>query len=330
MTFSPASIALALPALVAVGGLASAQVTVEKVSCLGHPNCYRLANRTVEVVVTTDVGPRIVRYAFVGRDNLLGEAPGAAVKTELGEWRAVGGHRLWTAPEAMPRSYSPDNDPVKFTVEKNTIRLLQAVEPRAGIQKELAVTLDEQGTGVTVAHRLTNRGLWDVELAPWALTIMNGGGEVIIPQEPYRSHDDYLLPARPLVLWHYTDLSDPRWKIGKKYIRLRTDPKLTEPQKLGAGNRQGWAAYLRGDTLFVKTFPWVEGAEYPDFGSNTETYTAGSFIELETLGPLGTLAPGGSADHAERWFLFEQVAGGESETALEKVLEPLLAKTRAK
>ena len=64
--------------------------------------------------------------------------------------------------------------------------------------KEMTVTLDEQGTGVTVLHRLANRGLWDVDVSPWALTIMNGGGEVILPQEPCRSHDDYLLPARPM------------------------------------------------------------------------------------------------------------------------------------
>jgi hypothetical protein len=157
---------------------------------------------------------------------------------------------------------------------------------------------------------------------------MNGGGEVIIPQEPYRSHDDYLLPARPLVVWHYTDLSDPRWTIGKKYIRLRTDAKLTEPQKIGVGNTQGWAAYLRHRTLFVKRYPWVKDATYPDFGSNTETYTAGTFIELETLAPLVELGPGASTDHTERWFLFRGVEGGGSEATLDAALQKLVAETR--
>ncbi len=308
--------------------IASAQVEVEKVQCLGQPNCYRLANNSVEVVVTTDVGPRIIRYAYIGGENILGEIPSDAVKTELGTWKPWGGHRLWTAPEAMPRSYSPDNDPVAHTIEGNTIRLVQPVEPRTGIQKELTVTLDPEGSGVTVAHRLTNKGLWDVEVAPWALTIMNGGGEVIIPQEPYRSHDDYLLPARPLALWHYTDLSDPRWTIGKKYIRLRTNDQMKEPQKIGVGNRQGWAAYLRGRTLFVKRFPWVEDGAYPDFGSNTETYTAGTFIELETLAPLARLVPNASAGHTERWVLFKDVDAGRSEESLDAVLQRLLAGTR--
>jgi len=321
-------LAAVLLGAIVCGVTASAQVKVEKVQCLGQPNCYRLANKSVEVVVTTDVGPRIIRYANIGDENLLGELPSDAVKTEFGTWKPWGGHRLWTAPEAMPRSYSPDNDPVAHTIDGNTIRLVQPIEPKTGIQKEITVTLDPEGSGVTVAHRLTNKGVWDVEVAPWALTIMNGGGEVIIPQEPYRSHDDYLLPARPLVLWHYTDLADPRWTIGKKYIRLRTNEQMKEPQKIGVGNRQGWAAYLRKRTLFVKRFPWVENGTYPDFGSNTETYTAGSFIELETLAPLTRLAPNQSADHTERWFLFGNVDAGQSEETLERALQPALAATR--
>jgi hypothetical protein len=320
----------ALLVMLGLTGEAGAQVTVETVRCLAQPNCYRLANKSVEVVVTTDIGPRIIRYGFIGGDNLLAEMPDDAVKTELGAWKPWGGHRLWTAPESMPRSYSPDNDPVAHTVEGNTVKLVQKVEPGTGIQKEMSVTLDPDGTSVTVVHRLTNKGLWEIEVAPWALTIMNGGGEVIIPQERYRSHDEYLLPARPLVLWHYTDLSDPRWTIGKKYIRLKTDAQLKEPQKVGAGNTHGWAAYLRNRTLFIKRFPWVEGATYPDFGSNTETYTAGTFIELETLAPLARLAPGGSTDHTERWFLFRNVDAGSSEETLDAALVRAVADTRLK
>lgn len=83
------------------------------------------------------------------------------VKTELGVWKPLGGHDLWTAPEAMPRSYSPDNDPVAFTIEGSTIRLVQPVESKTGIEKALAVTLDETGSAVTVL-RLSNRNVWDI------------------------------------------------------------------------------------------------------------------------------------------------------------------------
>ena len=299
---------------------------MEKTSYLNLPNCRRLSNDTVEVVVTTDVGPRIIRYGFLGGDNALGECPETKVETELGEWRPWGGHRLWTAPEALPRSYVPDNSPIPFEVEgTHTMHLRPPVEPQTGIEKEMTVTLDEAGTQVTVQHKITNRSLWAIDIAPWALTILDGGGTVILPQEPYRSHDDYLLPARPMVLWHYTDLSDPRWTWGRKYVRLRVDASLAEPQKIGIANKQGWAGYLRGSTLFVKQFPYQEGATYPDDGCNCEAYTAGSFVEVETLAPMHRLAPGEAAEHVERWHLFREVKVGETEASLDGAIRPRLA-----
>jgi hypothetical protein len=302
---------------------------VEKINYLGMPNCYRLSNSQVELIVTTDVGPRVIRYAFHGADNILGEVADAVVETELGEFKPLGGHRLWTAPEAKPRSYAPDNDPLTFELEGSlTIRLVQQVEEGTGIEKELTVTLDAEGTGGHLRHKITNRNIWAIETSPWALTIMKGGGEVILPQEPYRAHSEYLLPARAMVLWHYTDLSDPRWTLGKKYIRLRTDDRLIEPQKIGVANKQGWAAYRHGQTLFIKRADYLENALYPDNGCNFETFTAGSFIEVETLAPLRRLEPNEASEHVERWFLFRDVDIGATEEDSDAALAPLLAQTK--
>jgi hypothetical protein len=320
--------AAAAACIVLAASPARAQVKIEKVACLGQPNCQRLSNGTVEVVVTTDIGPRIARYALLGGENVLGEVPEGVTKTALGDWKAWGGHRLWHAPEGMPRSYAPDNAPVRFdVVGPGKVRLTQPVEAGTGIQKTMTVTLEPSGTRVTITHALANANLWQVELAPWALTIMRGGGAVIAPQEPYGTHAENLLPVRPMVLWAYSDLTDPRFTIGKKYLRLRSDPALAEPQKVGLGNRQGWAAYTHGRTVFVKRFGHDAGATYPDYGCNLEVYTAGSFIELETLGPLARLGPGEVAEHVERWDLFGDVDLGTTEESIEAALAPLLKKT---
>jgi hypothetical protein len=298
---------------------------VEKVTYLNQPNCYKLTNGTVEVIVTTDTGPRIIRYGFPGGENILGEVPEAVIKTELGDWKPWGGHRLWAAPEANPRSYAPDNSPVDFeSADARSIRLTQTVEARTGIQKEMTVSLEPTGSGLTISHKITNRGLWSIKLAPWALTIMNGGGVAIVPQEPYRSWEEELLPARPLVLWHYTDLSDARWSFGPKLIQLKTDEAMAAPQKIGIGNKQGWAAYHRRGVLFVKQFGYVEGASYPDYGCNNEVYTAGAFIEIESLGPLSRLEPGAAVSHEERWRLRQHVELDGSEESIAAAVGPCL------
>jgi hypothetical protein len=281
----------------------------------------RLANDTVEVLLATKFGPRIVRYGFLGGENVLGEVPDLVTQTTLGPWRPRAGHRLWTSPEQMPRSYAPDNEPVDVQVSGTTVTLTQPIETATGVQKVMTVTLAAAGTEVIVQHRLVNHNIWSIEVAPWALTIMRPGGTVIVPQEPFISHAEQLLPVRAMALWGFTDLTDPRWHIGSRFIRLRTDSALAAPQKVGVANRQGWAAYLCEGELFVKRYAWDELARYPDFGVNTETFTAGNLIELETLGGLVSLAPGASTSHDERWFLFRGVKLPVGDDELARVLD---------
>src|SRR5215471_20774640 len=169
----------------------------ERVNYGGWPNCVRLTNGRAELIVTTDVGPRVIRFGFVGGQNLFKEFIDQMGKTGGSEWRSYGGHRLWHAPEANPRTYAPDNASVKYFWDGRTLKLMQQVEATTGIAKEIEITLDPNDNHVTLLHRLVNKNLWDVELAPWCLTVMAAGGRAIFPQEPYRPHPEYLLPARP-------------------------------------------------------------------------------------------------------------------------------------
>jgi hypothetical protein len=285
---------------------------VELVSFAGLPNCYRLSNQTVEVTVATDFGPRILGYNFVGGQNILGTCPESSRTTPWGEWKPWGGHRLWLAPEAMPRSYVPDNSPIEIINDgPASLRLIGNTEEPTGVQKEMHISLASVGSAIQITHRITNRGLWPIEASLWALTIMRVGGIAIVPQEPFRPFPEVLQPVRPLSLWSYTDLSDRRFEITSKEIRLRSEESLSDSQKFGVGNTLGWCAYLNGEDLFVKRFPFEPTATYPDFGCNNEIYTAGSFIEVESLSPLHQVQPGESAEHIEKWELFV-VKKGES------------------
>lgn len=310
-----------------VAALFAADVSVGTVTCMGLTNCIRLANADVEVVLTTDIGPRVIGYRRSGGRNMLAEIPGKVGATE---WQPWGGHRLWLAPEAMPFSYAPDNAPIQHTVrDDRTVVLDRGVEKETGIAKVMEVSLADAGSKVTIVHRLTNRSAESVDVAPWALTIVRPGGTTIIPNEPYVSHEHRLQPIRPVALWGYTDLSDPRWTLGPKFIRLATDASRKGPQKIGVGNRQGWAAYAEGGELFVKrTAAFDEAKRYPDFGSSYQTYTAGDFMEVETLGPIVTLAPGASTEHVETWWLFDGVTVSGDDEAVARALQPYLARAR--
>lgn len=298
---------------------------MEKLSYLGQPNCFRLSNGTVEAIVSTDIGPRVLRYGFCGAENLFAEVPELVTKTELGDWKPWGGHRLWTAPELMPGSYAPDNGPLQYEQKGDkAVELRQPVD-KAGVQKTMRVQVAQTCTSVEVLHRITNQNAWPIRVAPWASTIMRGGGMTVLPQEPFRPHNQCLSAARAMVVWSFTQLADPRWRIGNRYICLSTDEKRPEPQKLGISNKQNWCGYLVGNTLFIKRFEYLRGAEYPDFGSNNETYTTRNYMEVESLGPLHNLAPGEWAEHVEEWFLFREVQVDGDEESLYSAISPLVA-----
>lgn len=280
----------------------------------GDIDCILVEHDDLELVLSQSVGPRILRFGLAGEPSVFGEHPRAAVTTELGEWKPIGGHRLWVAPESKPESYAPDNEPVEIEEEDDSIEMLQQVDA-TGIEKQLSISFDERKT-VIIDHTLTNRADVTREVAAWALTIMRPGGTAIIPQEKYRSHSEALLPARVLTLWHYTDMSDVRWKFASRHIELRVDPGAHSPQKIGAANAERWIAYRIGDLTFVKTFAFEKLARYPDMGSNCEIYTSGDFVELESLGPLTNLAPSESLHHQERWYLRKEKNVPEESGAL--------------
>lgn len=265
--------------------------------------CLRLTNGTVDVVITTGFGPRILFYGYSGGQNFFKTFEEHLSHPGGKTWKSYGGHRLWHAPEVSWRTYYPDNDPVEYRVEGDSIVLESPIEKSTGMQKRIKVTLDTEGTGVTLHHSIFNRGMWDVSFAAWCLSVMAPGGTALIPQEVYKPHPDYLLPARPLVLWHFTNMNDPRFVWGDKYIQMRQDPEAETKQKIGALNTKGWAAYALNDELFIKRFPFHPGAEYPDYNSNTELYTEAAFLEVESLSPFQTTAPGDAIEHTEKWEL---------------------------
>jgi hypothetical protein len=278
---------------------------VEKSSYGGWPNCLRIANEDVELIVTTDVGPRVIRYGFVGGQNLFKEFAGQMGASGESTWQPRGGHRIWIAPEVVPDTYAPDNAPVRSIILEDGVELTAPVEPETGLEKWLAVQLSS--SGVTVTHRIKNVASKPRTLAPWALSMMAPGG-VGITKFPRRgTHPEDLPPSNPLIMWAFTDLSDPRWTFTKKYLILRQDPNNTAPQKLGHFNEKTMGAYLLGADLFVKRTDADPSKTYADFGASYETFTNGDFLELETLGPLEEVAPGATLEHVEQWSLRKNV-----------------------
>ena len=277
-------------------------MALEKRDYFGWRESYWLSNGDVDLVAPSEIGPRIVRYGFVGGQNVFHNFPHALGKSGELQWQNRGGHRLWVAPE-QPLSKALDNAPVEIKAEDLRMLIRQPTEPESGMEKEIEIVLARKGTGVKVRHRVINRNPWPVRFAPWALSVMRPGGTAIAALPPRFRHDERLLPTNPLVMWGYTDFSDPRWRFTRAFVLLRQDPGATAPQKTGLFAEDAVAAYSINDELFVKRARADACEEYPDYGCSVEIFTNRNMLEIETLGPLRVVEPGAAAEHTEEWSL---------------------------
>ncbi|WP_439621714.1 hypothetical protein [Gemmata sp.] len=301
----------------------------------GWKNNLRLANADAELVVTLDVGPRVISYRLPGGVNVMKNYDSMMGGTGEPEWQLRGGHRFWLAPEDLTRTYFPDNRPVKWeAIGDLAVRFTPPPETEYGVQKVMELKLGKTGTRVDVRLQVTNIGTEPTDLAPWGPTVMAPGGVEIIPLPTKKNHPgpvsnaktpaDYG-PNQELILWPYFDFADTRWAFGKKYIMLRQD--VTKgPTKIGLAHRMGWAGYLNSGVLFVKRFDYREGAVYPDRGTRYQTFSNEDMLEMETCGELVTLHPGQSAEVVEAWELHGNVPPVRTEADVDRVILPLVGK----
>jgi hypothetical protein len=263
---------------------------------------YNLSNGLISLDVLVGAGPRIVRLSAFGKGNLFADIA-ASVSTPYGEYRYRGGHRLWHAPEALPRTYIPDDDGVSIEQLGDGILMTGPVEMGTGISKSIEVHLSADQPSVSIRHSLHNNGLWPLELAPWAITMFRLGGIVILPQPVGVVSPNSLINNRVLALWPYSQINDSRVVLRDDFILIRAF-RFNSPFKIGYYNPHGWIGYWLDGVLFRKMYDVTPGANYVDGGCNGESYLDSRFVELESLGPLATLGPGDVTFLNETWELY--------------------------
>ncbi len=294
---------------------------IESVEFHGH-RAVRLSNGIVELKVLTGLGPRVIAFGFYNDENEFKVYPEQLAAAGR-KWANFGGGRLWIAPETS-RTYFPDHAPVEMRRNGDMVSFLAPPETwpdGVRLQKEIRLRLAE--AGVEVNYRIANLGRRALRLAPWAISVMAPGGTAILPLPPRAPWGaKNFLPNGSLIIWPYTDLSDRRWVRGQQYLSLRqlTRPRTNYPwQKIGIHHAGAWLAYYRRGHLFIKQAgPAQPAAEYPDFGCHYEVYTNPQMLELESLGPLGNLAPGKAVTHRERWGLWRDVPAGAGDGWIER------------
>ena len=127
-----------------------------------YGECIKISNGIIETVVTVDIGPRIVFFGFIGKENIMNDQKEAftPMNNELfdkhfykgAEFNNYGGHRLWTSPEKMPNTYYPDKNPVEYVLTSDGVILTPPEQVENGIQMQIEIKMYEDTPKMDVLH----------------------------------------------------------------------------------------------------------------------------------------------------------------------------------
>lgn len=271
---------------------------IEKVTYGPWREAYRCVYNSLEMVVVTEIGPRIMSFKMMGGTNILFED---TVGISLGNWKIYGGNRMWLAPETA-QTYLPDNDPCETAIDGNILRVAQRPDPN-GLQKIMEVAPDRETGGFIVRYILRNIGNMLSTGAMWMLTC-------VVPTRvvtPWGSGSEqwHTNMARYWRNWagQTSNVASPQWKPNNDYFLIEP---TGEVGKVGLFSEEGFLAALRPESTFIKTYQPFVGVQFPDGGCNIELYTCKHFMEMETLSPIYTFYPGREHVHTERWILTDR------------------------
>ena len=277
----------------------------------GFGKCLYMTNGIVDIIASLDLGPRILRYGYVGEDNIfiadtenkcIVHQTSDELKRYYGDehfYCTYGGHRVWQAPEVHPKSHYPDNFPIEHEILENGVKLTAPVQMMNNIQISITLTFRGEGTEIDLHQEIKNASRRTQELALWTITMCATGGTALMRR------NTMTLPGNPnmnLALWRHANFTNNTIYIGNKYMSV-VQPTNTS-MKLGFQLEHGDTYYVNGDTVFKKQFtPNYPYGNYTDGNSNFEIYSCPHFTELEALSELTKLAPYHSITLDESWSL---------------------------
>ena len=260
-----------------------------------HGKCLFIDNGYLEVGVALEFGIRIVHFSFLGGQNVFYEQPldSHAFETPDG-WRLRGGHRLWLTPEDKD-TYCPDNAPVEHEILDGCVRITQKADPWLKVVKSVGITLHPKC--VEVKHTVKNVGESLRTTSIWPVSVMAPGGVEKIPLPTVPEGGE---PLFNLAMWGHSSLADERISYGKEYLEI-TWQDLEKSLKIGVAHPSADVCYERGSLAFYVNYNVQKWAKYSHSGVSYETFFSKYMVEVETLSPAVTIAPGECAEHTEFW-----------------------------
>ncbi|MGI9240254.1 MAG: hypothetical protein ACR2RV_05605 [Verrucomicrobiales bacterium] len=279
-----------------------------RIQFLNYPDCIELSNGAGTVVVLGQhVGGRVLSYSQDGRESLY-LSPDEKKWTPGGRAKPSSAGRFDIGPEYLipPRPELWRGEWQAEITGPRSARLTSKPEPAAGVRLIREFSLAADSSHLECKQIIENVSDEVQSWCHWGRMFAVHGGIGVVPLTPDRGR----FPNGYIMMRGRDEMlilpEDDNIRRRGDFIEVLAPP--AEP-KLGFDSFAGWFAYQMPNNLaFVKTYETHPDRLYGEIAGLTISiwYPSADKIpacELEPIGPMETIAPGGRAAFTENWHL---------------------------
>jgi hypothetical protein len=292
----------------------------------------RLSNGVVTLVAVPAIGGRVMAYdlgehAFLWNNRqLLGRLYSPEENFgdgTLASWKNYGGAKTWPAPQGWDNDAQwhgppdPTLDTGRYTLEESNgsaIRMRSPADPRTGVQIVREISLSPGSSHVRMHLEMHNVSAQERRWSLWEIVQVDAAHTLADGTQTYNDQAWLYIPCNPASRFArgynlmFGSPENSQWRADAGMVAVQYQFQVG---KIGVDSPAGWVAFANqaDQYVFCQRFHYCAGEEYPDGGASVECWTTGRgeavggmdfsqphllHMEVEILGPLRSLPPGGS------------------------------------
>lgn len=271
-------------------------ISIKEINNINYGRCINISNGLLDVVVTIDYGPRIIKYCPKNAKNLFyydneREYSFPQNITNTNElFYLYGGHRMWVSTETGEKSTYPDNIPIVYSPISEGVKLSIPRYDAQGIDLSMDIILTQETTDIMVVHSVKNISNTPKEISINADTALCKKGFVYSMQSNRE---------QSIRLYKSSKWKDKRLFIGNDYVTV--DANNGDEFIIGIKNAYGRCGYIDDDVEFDKQYIHNPDMEYNDKDISTKIKIFNNYISLNTISPLYIVESGETIRFVESW-----------------------------
>jgi hypothetical protein len=290
--------------LIGMVGMAAAEATSARVDFFGYKDCVELRNESTRVVLGHHAGGRVLAYELNGKNAIKLDPDQAGWVWDGKKDIGPTGGRFDIGPEKLiPKRNALWLGPWEVEVlGPGKARMVSVEHTATGVQLVRDFVLDDASSRLAMTQTVRNISDRVTCWCHWSRTFSTGHGICVVPLDDRSKFPDGYIMYGPGSVMDYKP-NDPNITRQGDYLVVRDTP--LRP-KLGMDSLVGWFAYLTtDDLLFAKQYPTFPERVYNEMAGLTISiwYRGDEVCELEPIGPMEELSPGGEASFTETWTL---------------------------